>query len=191
MDVDFGENKPKRRGHPGGASARPEGKRTPEPTPKLTDEDKAAIAEMSDDELFLSRKELECVHISFREDRETAAKRLGIPLKKVREILAQPHVKIYAIRFREDFTKEFVRREVTDSRRKNISPLSVQQRLMDIAMMPPSETKGSVDGQVKALQELSAQLGLKKNDGLEDKSPEELAEIVRQEAEKGTKSTVQ
>lgn len=179
------EDKPKRAGgHPGGASKRPVSKRAPEPTPKLTDAEKAALAEMSDDELFLSRPELECVHISFRKDRETAAAQLGWPLKKVRETLNKPHVKMYAIRFRDDFIKEFVAREVTDSRKKNVSPVSIQARLMEIAMMPPSETKGSVDGQVKALQELSAQLGLKKDDGLEGKTPEELEEIVRQENEK-------
>lgn len=179
------ETQPKRRaGHPGGASARPESKRSPEPTPKLSEEEKAALEGMSEDELFLSRPELECVHISFRQDRETAAKRLGWPLKRVKETLNKPHVKLYAIRFREDFIKEFVRQEVATSRKKGVSRDTVQERLMAIAMMPPNETKGSVDGQVKALQELSAQLGLKKEDGLEDKTPEELAAIVLQEAER-------
>lgn len=186
-------DKPKRGkgGHPGGPSNRPESKRAPEPTPKLTEEDKAAIADMTDDDLFLSRQELECVHISFRLSREEAARRLGWPLKKVKDTLNKPHVKMYAIKFREDFIKEFVSREVTDSRKKGVSPATVQARLMEIAMMPPTETKGSVDGQVKALQELSAHLGLKKDDDLNDKSPEELEEIVRQESEKLATQKVQ
>lgn len=163
---------------PKGTNRRAARFRKPEQTPELTEADQVKLDSMTEDELFLTRNELDCVHISFRTDRETAAQRLGWSLKKVKECLAKPHVKLYAIHFREDFIKEFVRREVTDSRRKGISPMSVQQRLMDIAMMPPTDTKGSVDGQVKALQELSAHLGLKKDDPLAGKSQEELEAIA-------------
>jgi hypothetical protein len=168
----------RKRGNQGGPRSRPEGERSPEPAPKLTDEDKAAVEAMSDDELFLSAPELECVHISFRTDREMAAKRLGWTLKKVKDTLNKPHVKLYAIRFREDFIKEMVRREVTNSRKKGITPSTVQERLMEIAMMPPADTKGSVDAQVKALQELAGHLGLKKDDPLAGKTTEELQAIV-------------
>jgi hypothetical protein len=168
----------RKRGNQGGPRVRPEGERAPEPAPKLTDEDKAVIDAMSDDELFLTRPELDCVHISFRTDRESAARSLGWTLKKVKECLNKPHVKLYAIRFREDFIKEMVRREVTNSRKKGLTPTTVQERLMEIAMMPPSDTKGSVEGQVKALQELAAHLGLKKDDPLAGKTTEELQAIV-------------
>lgn len=163
---------------PKGVNRRAPRFRKPEETPKLTEEDHAVIAGTPDEELFLTAKELDCVHISFRDDREAAARSLGWPLKKVKETLAMPHVKLYAIRFRDDFIKEMVRREVTRSRKKGITPGSVQERLMEIAMMPPADTKGSVDGQVKALQELAGHLGLKKDDPLTGKSTEELQAIV-------------
>jgi hypothetical protein len=168
----------KRVGRPSGPATRPEGKRAPEPPVKLSAEDKEKLASTTDDELFLTEQEILCVTLSFRKDRETAAVRLGWSMRKVKDCLAQPHVKLYAYRWREEFIKEAVRREVTEYRRKGITPLEVQKRLMDIAMMPPAETKGSVDGQVKALQELSAHMGLKKDDGLGDKTEEELKAIV-------------
>jgi hypothetical protein len=165
-------------GHPGGASRRPANKRQPEPTPTLSEADKEALSVINGDELFLTNDELTCVHISMKTSREEAAKRLNWALAKVRKTLEQPHVKLYAIQYREKFISVMVNKEITQLVRQGITPTSVQQRLMDLAMLPPDATKGSIDGQVKALTELSNHLGLKKDDPLGDKSEEELKAIV-------------
>jgi hypothetical protein len=174
------EPTPKKVGHPGGASRRPVDKQSPEPTPKLTEDEKAVLDAQGADELFLSNQELTIVHVSMKQSREDAAKRVGLPLKRVREILAQPHVKLYAIQYRDVFMRTMAAKEAASLVRQGITPNTVQQRLMDLAMMPPSETKGSIDGQVKALTELSSHLKLKEDDPLAGKTQEELEQIVKQ-----------
>lgn len=169
----------KRGPKPGSASRRPVEKRSPEPTPKLTDEDKEKLSGISEDQLFLTNDELTCVHISMKQNREAAAKRLGWELKKVRHVLDQPHVKLYAIQYRDKFITVMVNKEIASLTRQGITPLSIQTRLMDLAQLSPEQTKGSIDGQVKALAELAAQLGMKEKDPLANKSVEELEAIVK------------
>lgn len=151
---------------------------------------KSLEKELDETVLFLTGDERACVHISIRDSRETAASRLNWTNKQVNDCLNRPHVKAYALRFSERCLAMHAEKEVTADRARGVSPANIQKRLMDIAMMSPSETKGSVDGQVKALQELAAQLGLKKDDPLTGKSIEELEEI-RDRGLKKTAPTVQ
>lgn len=114
--------------------------------------------------------------------REAAATRLGWKLAQVRKTLELPHVKLYAIQYREKFISVMVNREITSLVRQGITRNTIQQRLMDLAMLTPEQTKGSIDGQVKALSELANQLGIKKDDPLADKTDEELKAIVAEGA---------
>lgn len=162
---------------------------TDQPTPKTKRQrankpalqptlDEETIEKAVEDEVFLTKSEMNCVNLAMEDSIESAASQLGWSLKEVRECLKRPHVRLYAMEVRNELIKRVAQEKGRRWRKKGISPVSVQERLMEIAMMPPNETKGSVDGQVKALQELASHLGLKKDDPLTGKTEEELKAIV-------------
>lgn len=193
MGEDPTTEKPKRAGRPKGRAARPENKRVPEPAPKLTDKEKEKLDRIADDALFLSQDEIACVHLAMKKNREAAANRLGWTIEQVLHCLKQPHVKLYAIEYREKFIKTMAQKEASELRKVGISRETIMERLMSIAQLDPADTKGSVDGQVKALQALGAMVGLGKGDPLGDKSDEELLSIVNSARDKsaGKKPAVQ
>jgi hypothetical protein len=181
-----GDKKPRRRRK---LDPRPEEQQAPEPEPSLTAKERENIDKVAFDTLFLTREEQACVHLSMEESREKAAVRLGWTLAQVMGCLAQPHVKLYAIEYRAVFMNVLARRRAASLLKVGVTRSSVQERLMDIAMMDPDRTKGSVDGQVKALTQLANILGMTKDDPLKDKTDEELMNIVNGVREKtsGTK----
>jgi len=124
-----------------------------------------------------------------KKNREAAALRLGWSIKEVLNCLKQPHVKLYAIEFRERFIKTMAQMEVAALKKTGITRSSIESRLMDLALMDPEQTKGSIDGQVKALQALGNIIGLTKDDPLERKSDEELMDLVMSAREKATGKT--
>lgn len=174
------DDKPKKRDRKRKTPApRPEAEQTPEPHPHLTPSEMDKIGKVADDALFLTREEQACVHLSMEESREKAAMRLGWSMKQVLDCLAQPHVKLYAIEYRETFMRSLAQNRVRSLGKVGVNRANLQSRLMELAMMDPRQTGGKIDGQVKACAELASILGLKdKNDPLRDKSDEELQEIV-------------
>lgn len=188
-DIPAEEEKPRRRRS--GPKPRPESEQAPEPTPALNERERERIAQIADDALFLTRDEQACVHLCMEESREAAAVRLKWPLSQVVACLRQPHVKLYAIEYRETFMKRLAKKRADSLSRVGVSRASVQERLMQIAMMEPAETRGSVDAQVKALTQLSNILGMTKDDPLKDKSDAELMEIVERGRSNATAVKVQ
>lgn len=170
-------------------AARPEEEQAPEPQPHLTDSEVDRIGKISDDALFLTRQEQACVHISMEESREKAAVRLGWTIEQVMECLRQPHVKLYAIEYREKFMAHLARKRAASLNKVGVNSTSVQERLMELAQMAPEQTKGTIDGQVKALSALANILGLTKDDPLKGKSDEELLAIVNGARDKAAGKT--
>lgn len=170
---------------------RPEGEQEPEPVPHLTETEKKKLDAVSDDSLFLTMDERACVHISMEESREKAAIRLGWTIEQVLDCLKQPHVKMYAIEYQQQFMKSLASNRIKALTKVGINRTAIQERLMQLANLQPSETKGSIEGQVKALTQLANILGLtSKDDDLKDKTDEELQAIVNR-ANNAAKSTVQ
>ena len=151
----------------------------PEPVPHLTDAEMEKIDEIADDALFLTREEQAAVHLSMEESREKAAGRLGWTMKQLLDCLKQPHVKLYAMEYREIFMKRLARSRAESLKRVGVNPTAVLERTMQLAQMDPSETNRRIDGQVKALTLLASVLGMtQKDDPLKNKTEEELMEIV-------------
>lgn len=80
-------------------------------------------------------------------------------------------------------------RDMARMRALSIKPVSVTKetiraRLMELAQTDPRETRGSLDGQVKALRALADINGLTKDDPLCDKTDDELMQMVMNAAEK-------
>lgn len=145
----------------------------------------AATDEMADDVLFPTREEQACVHLCIEKSKGEAARVLGWPLKTVMATLRQPHVKLYAIEYRSIYVKELARVRNLSLNKVVVTRESILARLMEIAQMDPALTRGSTDGQVKALRILSEIHGFMKDDPLLGKTDEELEEIVKQGYLKG------
>lgn len=129
---------------------------------------------------MLTVEEKACVLISIEKDPESAAIKLNMTLEEVQAIMASPAVKVYLSKLQEKEMTELARLKVRKYRQIGLSRGRIEERLMELAMLDPSETKGNVDGQVKALAVLADKFGYAKaEDPLAGKSPDELKAIVR------------
>ena len=161
----------------------------PDETPKplmpkrpkpLTKKQKAAEANAEHDCALLTVIEKACVLISIEKDQETAADKLGMTLTEVKEIMDSAPVRVYLNKLQEAEMRELAKLKVRRYRKVGIDRTAIEQRLFDLMMTDPSETKGSIEGQVKAAAALADKFGYAgKVDPLAGKSPEELKAIVR------------
>ena len=129
---------------------------------------------------MLTVEEKACVLLSVEKDPESAAIKLNMTLEEVQAIMNSAPVKLYLLKLQEKELTELARLKVRKYRQLGINRGAIEARLMEIAMLDPSETKGSVDGQVKALTALADKFGYAHDeDPLAGKSPDELKAIVR------------
>ena len=156
------------------ASRKPEKIRTPRK------KDMANPAEVESGCLTLTTIEQACAHISIERDKESAAIDLNMSLAEVQEILDSPAVRLYLQKFQDKTLTELAKVKVRVMRKVGISKANIEKQLMHLMMLDPSETKGTIDGQVKAANILLEKCGYgKMDDPTEGKTPEELKEMVR------------
>jgi hypothetical protein len=111
---------------------------------------------------------------------ETAALRLGWTVEKVEAELRKPECAFTIKMARDMLFRDIVKSKVRALRKISIDRKSIEERLMELAHMDPSETKGSIEGQVKALKTLGDLFGHSREaDPLKDKSTDELQDLVR------------
>jgi len=157
---------------------RPE-KRKPAPKRDLRKDDKAKLDQIDNDSLLLSLDEQACALLCCEYSPEDAAVRLGWDLQAVYDTLAQPHVRLFLKKAQDEFLKDLAKAKIRRMNKVGISRAAIEQRFWDLANLDPSETKGSIDGQVKALRALAEVMGYaKENDPLDGKTPDELKAIV-------------
>lgn len=109
------------------------------------------------------------------------AAKLHITLGEVVEIVDSPAFKQFLVKQQDADIAAFAQMRVRRLRQDNITRGSIEQRLYDLMMMDPSQTKGNIDGQVKAAAALADKFGYANavDDPLAGKSPDELKAIVR------------
>ena len=131
---------------------------------------------------LLSDQERACAHLTLEVDAPHAAQALGWSIKDVESTLALPHVQLYLAEFHGEFLKQLAQSKVRNMRKCGVTKSALEERLMQIVMMNPEETKGTVIGQVAAGKLLAGMMGYNSEgeaDPLKDKTQEELQAIVK------------
>lgn len=164
---------------------RPVEKRKPAKVRKLQSPEQENLAEIEKAAAKLSQLELACAIIATEQSEEVAAQNLGIDLVAVKDILRRKPVIWYLEQVQQRTIEKLAQAKVRLFRKVGVTQANVEQRLMDLAQMDPSETKGSIEGQVKALRTLAEILGmLNPDDPLKGKSRQELEAFVQKAAER-------
>lgn len=141
---------------------------------------KKTVEEIEHDCSMLTVIEKACVLIAIERDPESAALKLDMTLEEVKTIMDSAPVRLYLAKLQEKELTELARLKVRKYRELGINRARIEQRLMELGMLDPSETKGNIEGQVKALNTLADKFGhAKTDDPLAGKSPDELKAIVR------------
>lgn len=160
---------------------RPE-KRKPAPAKPVNKKDKGKLDELELESELLSVDERACALLCTEYSPEEAALQLGWDLRAVHSTLALPHVRLFLKKADEGFIKELSKAKMRRMLKVGISRAGIEQRLFDLMMMDPSNTKGSIEGQVKAAVALAEKFGYgKENDPLAGKTPQELEDIVKRQ----------
>ena len=111
---------------------------------------------------------------------QVIAAKLHMDLDEVVQIIDSAAFKRFLVKQQDADVREFARLRVRKLRQMNISRGAIEQRLYDLMMLDPKDTKGNIDGQVKAAAALADKFGYSKTeDPLAGKSPDELKAIVR------------
>ena len=165
-------------------SLRPAEKRKPEKLRPLKAKDRKKDPEITEAEcLALTEIEQACAIICIEKDKETAAIQLKMSLTEVNEVMDSAPVRLYLQKLQEQTIKELAKVKVRVMRKVGICRATIEQRLMELAMLDPERTKGSVDGQVKALNTLATRFGYgEEKDPTEGMTPEELQKLVLSKA---------
>jgi hypothetical protein len=164
-------------------SLRPAEKRKPEKIRPLKKKDQKSPEQAETECLALTEIEQACAIICIEKDKETAAIQLKMSLTEVNEVMDSAPVRLYLQKLQDQTIKELAKVKVRVMRKVGICRATIEQRLMELAMLDPERTKGSVDGQVKALNTLATRFGyVKENDPTENMTPEELQQLVMRKA---------
>jgi len=132
--------------------------------------------------LMLTGDEYAVLLLSIEEGKEEAAIRMGWAVEEVQALIESPKAKLFMVKMQDSWAELIAQRKMARFVRKGITPGSVQERFMELAMMEPERTKGTIEGQVKALRSLAEMMGLlghNQEDPLKNKSVDELKEYVR------------
>jgi hypothetical protein len=165
------------------ASPRPVEKRKPEKLKPLKKKDRRSPEQVETDCLALTTIEQACAIICIEKDKEAAAIELKMSLAEVNEIMDSAPVRLYLQKFQDKTITELAKTKVRVMRKVGICKANIEKRLMELMMMDPAETKGTVDGQVKAATLLLEKCGYGKEvDPLDGKTPEELQALVNKRA---------
>ena len=162
---------------------RPAEKRRPEKLKPLKKKDRRSPEQAETECLALTEIEQACAIICIEKDKETAAIQLKMTMTEVNEVMGSAPVRLYLQKLQDQTIKELAKVKVRVMRKVGVCRATIEQRLMELAMMDPSQTKGSVDGQVKALNTLATRFGYgKETDPTENMTPEELQRLVLSKA---------
>ena len=157
---------------------------TPKPImPKRPKKAKPTPAYVENESLTLTTKEKACAVLVCEmetPDYQVIADRLHMTLDDVVQIINSPAFKHFLMKQQDADIAAMAQLRVRNLRQHKIHRGAIEQRLFDLMMMDPSQTKGSIDGQVKAAAALADKFGFaKQEDPLAGKSPDELKAIVR------------
>jgi hypothetical protein len=164
-------------------SLRPTGKRKPEKLRPLKKQDQKNLARVEDDCLALTVIEKACAVICIEKDKESAAIELNMSMVEVQEIMDSAPVRLFLKKLQAEEITQMARVKIRTLRKVKICKGTIEQRLMELANMDPEKTKGTIDGQVKALSTLATRFGYGgEKDPTEDMTPEELQQLVMKKA---------
>ena len=162
---------------------RPVEKRKPEKLRPLKKKDKVSPEQAETECLALTEIEQACAIICVEKDKETAAIQLKMSMAEVNEVMESAPVRLYLQKLQDQTIKELAKVKVRVMRKVGVCRATIESRLMELAMMDPDKTKGTIDGQVKALNTLAQRFGYgKETDPTESMTPEELQKLVLSKA---------
>jgi hypothetical protein len=162
---------------------RPAEKRKPAKLKPLSKKNQKSPEVAETECLALTEIEQACAIICIEKDKESAAIQLHMSMTEVNEVMESAPVRLYLQKLQDQTIKELAKVKVRVMRKVGICRATIEQRLMELAMLDPERTKGSVDGQVKALNTLATRFGYgKENDPTENMTPEELQKLVLSKA---------
>jgi hypothetical protein len=122
-----------------------------------------------------------CIHIATNYSPEHAALTMGWTLDQVHDTLRLPECRNFMLKQQQTNMDAIARSKIRLLTKVDISPAAVEERLMELAMLDPEKTRGTIDGQVKALRTLAEVLGMMSNsdDGLKRMGRTDLEGIVK------------
>jgi hypothetical protein len=170
---------------------RPAEKRKPEKLKPLKKRDQKSPEQAETECLALTEIEQACAIICIEKDKESAAIQLHMSMDEVNEVMGSAPVRLYLQKLQDQTIKELAKVKVRVMRKVGICRATIESRLMELAMLDPERTKGSVDGQVKALNTLATRFGYgAEKDPTADLTPEELKNLIMRGAKviEGTKA---
>ncbi len=94
---------------------------------------------------------------------EKAAEKLGLPAKDGRVIAQRLQVKAYFEEYRRTFMMEMARQEATQVHKFDVTRANAVALLWKLANTAPERTRGSINGQVDAVDKIGEMLGFKVN----------------------------
>jgi hypothetical protein len=160
-------------------SMRPAKERKPAKLRPLKKQDQKHIDRVEDDCLAPTVIQKACAVICIERDKESAAIELKMSLAEVQEIMDSASVRLYLRKLQAEEIEQMARVKVRSMRQLKIGRPEIERRLMELANMDPEKTKGTIDGQVKALNTLATRFGYgSERDPTEDMTPEELQRLV-------------
>lgn len=110
----------------------------------------------------LSQTETMFAHLLIKgQTPEEAAEWMGLSGIQAAAYAGRASVKKYMEHYRALFAQRMVDAEISVLLAKKITRESLAELLFSLAIMPPERTKGSIDGQIKAVVEATQLLGLK------------------------------
>ena len=158
-------------------------RRKPEELKPLRKKDQKSPAETEAECLTLTEEQEACLILSVRVDRETAAIQLNMTMEEVRSIVDSAGGRRWLEKFQDQRIKKLATMSAQAMVKVGVNKAVIEQRLMNLMMMDPSETGGKMEGQVKAASLLLDKCGYgKEQDPTESMTPEELQKLVLSKA---------
>lgn len=110
----------------------------------------------------ITQREIEVVHM-LAQDKTHAEieKHFDLPSGYLKNILSRKSVKDYQRQYTKAFVDHMARLEARRLGKLDITRDVVLQRFMELAQLDPERTRGTIDGQVNALREVAAAIGMK------------------------------
>jgi hypothetical protein len=136
-------------------------------------------ADVEHESTLLTMQEKACALLAIEKGIELAAHHLDMTPTEVQKILDSEPVRFYLKELQHQDLVQLSKQRMKNMRSAGITRTKIEERLFEIMMLDPCETKGNIDGQVKAAAALADKFGYAgKEDPLAGKSPAELEEIV-------------
>lgn len=128
---------------------------------------------------LLRLDEQACVLLCVEYDEKKAAIEMGWDLSTVMALLEEPRVKEFIRRGQDHFFRKYAQARVNHLLKIGVTKGNIENRLMQLAMMDPTLTKGSIEGQVKALATLADKFGYGKDrDPVANMTPDQQKELI-------------